>query len=273
MLHRPPDPIGASFREREGAFGKGAAETEMHRRCRARFCGRHISRNGLKPDCAFIPLLGWPPPPVPHRQTCENTRQPAKFTARATWRQPTVGFQCCGRWTCASRVRPLQVFCTRFAPGSIGGLPAQRFRLRCKECARPATLPIVRSVWRRRGRVIDPTSANRNRCPPACREFDSDGGRSVAPHAHRSFIWQKSRATLCSWLALANPDYSAPPLPIRHLTIFTTTRDRRRVGPAGGAQGGVDQGAACEPYPAGDEASAFDSGCGGGAHGRCTSAG
>ena len=108
--------------------------------------------------------------PMPHRQTCENTRQPAKFTARAIWRQTDrrlavlrsvdVRF---ARQTSASLLHAL------LAPGNIGGLLVQRFRLRCKECARPATLPIVRCAWRRRGRVIDPTSANRNRCPPACR--------------------------------------------------------------------------------------------------------
>ena len=51
----------------------------------------------------------------------------------------------------------------------------------------------------------------------------------MALRAHRSFIWQKSRATLCSWLARANPDYGALPLPIPHLTICTTMRVRWNV--------------------------------------------
>jgi hypothetical protein len=76
----------------------------------------------------------------------------------------------------------------------------------------------------------------------------------VAPHAHRSFIWQKSRATLCSWLALANPDYSASPLLMGHLTIFADYARPSARRPGRRSPRGVDQGAACEPYPAGDEA-------------------
>jgi hypothetical protein len=90
----------------------------------------------------------------------------------------------------------------------------------------------------------------------------------VGPHAHWSFIWHKPRATLCSWLALAYPDYSASPLPMRHLTIFTTTRDRRRVGQAGGAQGELTKAPLASHIRQVMKRSAFGSGCGGGAHGH-----
>ena len=94
--------------------------------------------------------------------------------------------------------------------GGRKALTDQTLRTRCEKARQPAdwSNPLSkRQIAHLAANVTH--SANARVVCAATRP----GGRSVARHAHRSFFWRKSRATLRTWLALANPDRGTSPLP------------------------------------------------------------
>jgi hypothetical protein len=151
--------VGSAIRrvERDGKIAQPNQPHATDRRRRFYLAVRWSA--GLRPPCRA----------VRHAKTPDNLRNSP--LGRSGDKQ-TVGLQCCARWTCASRVRPLQIFCTRFARGSVGRRTVELPPFRCKECARPAALTIgrcvCRHIWSVVERVVDPPSVKSNWCPPAC---------------------------------------------------------------------------------------------------------